>query len=860
MLLRFLLTAWLLLAGLSAAHADPISIILGIGSWIAGAGAFVQALLGIALKIGVSLIEKALAPKAKEPGVQTDISVGGDNPLSFMMGSFADAGQLEYVNTWGNIDDTPNTFLTQVISFGDLPVGGLTGLWVNDKKVTLPDMSGPPPAPHGYPIVEFNKDGGHFLRILFFDGTQTDDCDFLTNQFSSDPDRPWSSDMIGRGVPYAVMTARVKQSMFAGGPPKFIFETSGIKQYDVRKDSTAGGSGSHRWGVPSTYEVSDNPIVQAYNIIRGIYFGSEWVYGGQTTQAYQLPAANWMAAMNVCDAPVSLVGGGSEKQYRSGCNITTDQQPADVLESLLKGCSGRLSDVGGRYKVTVGAPGAAVYSFTDENIVVTEGQSLDPFPGLESTYNGAQASYPEPAEKWASKDAPAYLRTDLEVLDDNRRLVTGLTFPTVPYAVQVQRLLQEAVRDSRRFRQHQFFLPPEAWLLEPGDVVAWTSNRNSYSNKKFLVTEIDGGSNFLQLVSLKEVDPSDFAWNPNTDQQPYSVGPVGPIVPPPQPMTGWQVFPDSFDNNAGDPRKPTIRAEFAGNLEDVQFVRVQVRLDDGDVLQFDGTLPYGDPTTNPNPASVKLIGTFVGNTDYEARGIFITYSGRDTEWSDWLPVTTFAEVLPDFSVGLDQIQQEMRDLFMQASASLQGYRDQMAQLAAAAVEAAGRQIQDNSVARRFRDATAVALRSMTASIEETAAGLLAQAEILDAVQATVGDASSGILWRMRVVAGSGDVKAQLVLDIRATVDDAFVTAGTIWEAGFVGGDPLQPFSRMVTNVKQWVVTDGTNSGTPLTFESGELKALFARFGTATMDLFKTSSGKTQIGTFPGGAEGIRIIV
>ncbi|TPM92735.1 phage tail protein [Mesorhizobium sp. B2-1-3A] len=859
MLLRLLLAAWFILAGLSAAHADPISIILGIGSWIAGAGAFVQALLGIALKIGVSLIEKALAPKEKEPGIQSSITVGGDNPLSFVMGHFATAGQLEYANTWGNDGSAPNGLLTQVISLADMPVGSLTGLWVDDKKVTLPDMSGPAPLSRGYPIAEYTKDGSRYLCLYFFDGTQTDDCDFLTSQFGSDPDRPWSNDMIGRGVPYVVITAKFKQSMFSG-IPQYLFEVDGVRQYDVRKDSTAGGSGAHRWATPSTWEVSDNPIVMAYNIIRGIYFGDEWVYGGQTTEAYQLPAANWMAAMNICDASVSLAGGGTEKQYRAGCQITTDQEPADVLESILKGCSGRLAEVGGMYKVTVGAPGAAVYSFTDESIVVTEGQSLDPFPGLESTYNGAQASYPEPAEKWAAKDAPAYLRTDLEVLDDNRRLVTGLTFPTVPYAVQVQRLLQEAILDSRRFRQHQFFLPPEAWLLEPGDVVAWTSNRNSYSNKKFLITEIDGGSNFLQLASLKEVDPSDFTWDPETDQQPYSVGPVGPILPPPQPMTGWQVFPDSLDGNDGSPRKPTIRVEFPGALDDVQFVRVQVRLDDGDVLQFDGTLPYGDPATNPDPVSVKLVGTFVGRTDYEARGIFVPYSGRDAVWSDWLPVTTDAETLPALSVGLAQIQQDMLDLFTQISVSLQGYKDQMAQLAAAAVEAAGRQVQDNSAVRRFKDATAVALRSMTASIEETEAGLLAQAEILDAVQATVGDASSGILWRMRVVAGTGDVTAQLVLDIRATVADAFVTAGTLWEAGFVGGDPLQPFSRMVTNVKQWVVTDGTDSGTPLTFEDGELKALFARFGTATMDLFKTTSGKTQIGTFSGGAEGIRIIV
>jgi hypothetical protein len=37
-------------------------------------------------------------------------------------------------------------------------------------------------------------------------------------------------------------------------------------------DSTvAGGSGSHRWNDPSTWEWSDNPAVCRYNWVRGIY-------------------------------------------------------------------------------------------------------------------------------------------------------------------------------------------------------------------------------------------------------------------------------------------------------------------------------------------------------------------------------------------------------------------------------------------------------------------------------------------------------------------------------------------------------------------------------------------------------------
>lgn len=477
------LACWLLLAGAADAHAGPVVGAIGaIASAIVNMGAIGQLLLGIALKVGASLLQKALAKKPQEPGVQADISFGGDNPLTIVMGAFGTAGQLEYANTWGKDGKTKNAYLTHVISIGDLPMA-LTGLWVDKKKITLPTMTGSPPTEQGWPVTEFSKDGKDYLWVKFNDGTQTTADTFLAGKFGSDPDLPWSSDMIGRGVPHAILTARVNSKLFAG-IPEYFFETPGIALYDISKDSTAGGSGSHRWNNPATWEPSNNPVVHAYNILRGIYYGSEWVYGGQTTQAYQLPASNWIAGINAANQAVSLAGGGTEPRYRAGCQISVDQEPLDVVESILKGCSGRLAEVGGMYKVLIGTPGAAIYSFTDDNIVITEGQSYDPFPGLESTFNGAAASYPEPAEMWAAKDAPAYYRSDLEVLDDNRRLVTGLTFATVPYAVQVQRLLQEAVQDARRFRVHQFYLPPDAYLLEPNDVVAWTSSRNSYSNKE----------------------------------------------------------------------------------------------------------------------------------------------------------------------------------------------------------------------------------------------------------------------------------------------------------------------------------------------------------------------------------------
>src|SRR5690606_10234386 len=129
---------------------------------------------------------------------------------------------------------------------------------------------------------------------------------YLNSVFGSDPERPWLTDMIGRGIPYVTMTARVHENLWPS-EPTYMFEARGIRLYDPRKDSTAGGSGSHRLDDQSTWEWTDNNAVIIYNILLGIRYENAIVWGGRYQQ-HQLPYAVWAAAMDACDASVPLAG------------------------------------------------------------------------------------------------------------------------------------------------------------------------------------------------------------------------------------------------------------------------------------------------------------------------------------------------------------------------------------------------------------------------------------------------------------------------------------------------------------------------------------------------------------------------
>lgn len=635
-----LLAASITLAGTANAYAAPITIALfGAAFAATTAGAIVTFAISTAISIGLSLVAQALtkkdAQRQSDPGVTFDVQMGDTVPVGFPIGQTATAGSREYIGAWGAEGGTPNAYLVDVLTISDIPLPGQPGLWLADKLCTI--LWEETPVEQGYPISEFRVGGVDYAWIKYNDGTQVSADSYLLSKFGSDPDRPWTSDMIGRGCAFVIITTLINRDLFSGEPRKLI-EPPVARLYDLRKDSTAGGSGAHRWDDQSTWEASSNPMVAAYNVARGIYFGSEWIFGGQNLAAFRLPAANWIAAANACDEDVDLGGGGTEPAFRCGIYVTGDLEPLAVIDELRKACNATIAEDGGIFRAQVGEPASAVYAFTDDDILVTEGQSYEPFPNLDNTNNIIEGTYPEPREQWKDKDAPQRRNEDAIAEDGDRELIASVRYTAAPYANQVQRLMDAALKDERRFRVHSFWLPPDAWALSAGtDRVSWSSARNGYSNKKFKIVRITGRRNSNQLVMLKEVDASDFDWDTEFEL-PEATGVIGPLTVPPQPMTGWQAFADYLQDAGATKQRPSIRVEFSATQVDVRAVRVQARIKASGDLQFDAEIPYEDVPGDPK--AVILNGVFLPATEYEVRGKFIAYSARQTEWSEWLTVTT----------------------------------------------------------------------------------------------------------------------------------------------------------------------------------------------------------------------------
>lgn len=737
--------------------------LFGAGTFLAAAATFV---LKTAVGIGLSLLAQAIAGKPKAPtfSIEGDLRAGADVPRSFPLGRSVTAGSLVYGWTWGQNGKTPNAYCVQVIALSDLPLrtDAIETVWVDGEAVTL--LTGETHSSYGWPVQQYRKDGKDHMWIKFYNGEQVAADPYLVATFGSNVDYPWTSTRVGHGVAYVICTSLLNDTLFQN-IPEFKFVLKGIKLYDPSRDSTVGGSGTHRWNDKATWggDGDDLPAVQIYNLFRGITYGTTWLYGLQNMSAARLPADNWISAINKCRALVSVPGapGTQEPAYRAGGEVQVNQEIASVLEEYTTACAGRPAEVGGVYKLSVGGPGTSVAAITDADIISTEEQSLTPFLGLADTINGMVGKFPNPKEAWNLKPLPPLYRSDYELRDGGRRLLSDITLATVPYEFQAQRLLIGALEEARRARRKTFTLPAWAWVLEPNDVITITDPYDGDSNKAYRVDGTADHPNLLVTVDLTEVDPSDYNPPDVGDYRIITAGPVGRVLPPPQPIVDFAAFPYEVKNSATGTVLPGILLTWDGDQPDVDRVIFEVR-------EFGATLPFHTGNVTPvSRGSTAITQALAPSTTYQVRGRYDSNSGREFAWSSWLTVITPAmqitgNDLGPHSVTIPKFATDAATLFDKQKQSIIG----------SVTEWLSREQSQRLLRAQTSRATAVFEEKITLVAGETTA----LGEVVTTLQAEVDNNMATVQGQLTVITDEQTAMADSLDELTASINGATANA------------------------------------------------------------------------------------
>ncbi|MCX5518441.1 phage tail protein [Kaistia defluvii] len=798
--IMLIITALVFFAGaIEPAQALPIgAAIAGFIGLTGTLATVVAAGINLAVGLGLSYLSQTLFGKKPQQGVggmSGKLQSGGAVPRSFILGRAMTGGKLVYAGTWGEIDNTPNAYLSMVIALSDLPVQGLAEIWVGGEKVTWdPNAT---PGGIGIAIPEYRNDNKNHLMVRFYDGRQTTADSLMVEKFAGSA-HPYLSTRVGKGVAYVVMTARLNDKLWSG-LPQYKFVVDGIPLYDWRADSSAGGDGPQRWSDPTTWTFSDNPVVQAYNIGRGLRYDGKWFFGGQTVSAAQWPISVATAAANECDRMVAAIGSGTEKQFRAAGEITLDAFPSDVLSELMKACNGRLAEVGGVYKPHVGAAGSAVFAFTDADILTSDKQSLEPFPSLDQAVNAVTAKYLEPGEGWVQKDAPPLYSLTLEADDGGRRQAVDVDYALVFSGTQVQRLMKSARDESRRFRRHNLPMPSYCSIFEPNDFVSWSSDRNRYANKLWRIDAVQDLPSLNSGWTLTEVDPSDY--NPGA-LTPIVIAPTLNLPPASQIIIDWSATPVAINGDQGSQRAG-VRLAWDPNVDDVDGVQFEIR------LAVDGTVILQSETDRYDAGSILISQNILGRTQYQARGRYRPSSPRDTSWSGWLNVLT-----PDVAEGMTQQQAyELSLMTGDARGSMQELQRQLDEvidrIALDGAESVGAGYIQRAAIRGDLQAS---IQQVTQAFATADSAVASQ---VTAINVKADQMSAGGFVKFAATAAPSGV------DVRFQI---FLNAGTVgtpnWKEAGMLLDIVGGVSRCTFLVDQFSIGDGTTRVVPFAIVGG----------------------------------------
>lgn len=636
----------------SPAAADPISaIVAAVSSFFAGGSVLAtlaSALLRSLVKAGISLlVAKLRKRKQKTPGIQsTHTTSGGTEPQATVLGRFATRGHLVYQCSY----DENNKWLAHVVELGDLPGATLRNLILDGVYADL----GPVDSLGLRPILSKTEEGIPYGYIAFYDGTQTTAHSHLVNWRGGAADRPWTPDHILTGTCYAVLYFYRRDHLYPSGVPRYAFELDGPPLYDIRKDSTVGGNGSHRFNDPASWDQTANPLVIAYNVLRGIALPSGDIWGGGFP-AEDLPYTEWAEAMDACDIGIEGVG---RAQFEAGFEVKFEEAPADFLEELFSAANAQIVETGGYWYPIVGSATAASATISDDDVLISQAWQHDPFPGLENTFNAVTTTYTSPASLWEASTLETIVK-DEWVAEDGRQKLFELNLPMVYSAEQARQLTDALLRENRRFRTHRLPLPGEYARLRPLQNVHLSLQDYGYDAKTFRITEAAYDLQTLNVsLSLRETDPTDFDPDPALEL-PETPHPTGPIPVTDAGVVGLAVAGETITTADGKAHAPAIRIVWDGRLSDTcTGLTFQIRVQGRPEAEADTVSTTNVAGGNYRHHPVQP------NADYEVRGKAIAPT-RLTKWSGWLPVTT-----PDVRINPGALDDDVWDAVGDEAASV----------------------------------------------------------------------------------------------------------------------------------------------------------------------------------------------
>ena len=421
-------------------------------------------------------------------------------------------GNVVFLETSG----TDNQYLYMAVVLSEGEINGVTSLFVNDNQVTLSGTltDGTQRTVASSDVNFFDESSLITVEAHF--GTDSQTASTLLSTLTS-----WTSNHRLRGLAYLAIRFEWNADKF-GSLPQVQAIVQGKKVYNPNLDGTlTGGSGSHRADTSTTWEYSDNPILQLLDYLRNERFGM-----GIPNSYFDSNFADWQTATDVCDTNITPFSGASQIDLMDSHTVVdTSVKAIDNVKNFVRGSRSYLNFSGGKYNILVESTGSASITLTEDNII--GGISIQS-KNKNSRYNRVIVNFINPDKNFQSDTAqfPPVDETGLASADQHATMKTadgGLLLEgrfdfsmfTSPY--QAQEMAEIILRRSRTSLDVSLKADATAMDLAIGDLVNITHATPAFSAKPFRVQGMT--INADHSVSLQCTEHQDSFYTFGTQQE-----------------------------------------------------------------------------------------------------------------------------------------------------------------------------------------------------------------------------------------------------------------------------------------------------------------------------------------------------
>jgi len=302
-----------------------------------------------------------------------------------------------------------------------------------------------------------------------------------------------------------------------GMPSRVTIIGKGMKVYDPRLDSTVtGGSGSHRADNQATWEYSNggndlgnNPVLQILAYRLGWQINSKLAVGkGMLPERLDLPS--FITAANICDEPVTLAIGGTQRRYETHGLFSEADQTSSVENALLFACNGRMTDHNGKLGIALAYNDltGTLYEFDDDDVLGAF--DWNPSPSIHETHNIIRGRWTDPSSNslYQMVDYPAIRITSPDGID--RTLTIDL--PVVQDGKRAQRIAKQILQREQYQGTFAAIFGIRAWGVKVGDPVKLTFDTLGFVEKLFRVVQQGIRSDGTVQLILREEATALYAW------------------------------------------------------------------------------------------------------------------------------------------------------------------------------------------------------------------------------------------------------------------------------------------------------------------------------------------------------------